>query len=59
MIVFCRAFDGTAFSKSREYLRALLEMRIAGRRTGRFADFGSLHPWDGGAATQNQGDRYG
>jgi hypothetical protein len=33
IIMFGGAFDGATFRKSREYLRALIEMCIAGRRT--------------------------
>src|SRR5229473_6560816 len=40
LIVFRGAFDGAAFGKIGEYLRALIVMRVAGRGTCRLADFG-------------------
>src|SRR6266700_3959970 len=55
LIVFRGAFDGAAFGKIGEYLRALIVMRIAGRGTCRLAAFGRPHQLHGAAATENQG----
>src|SRR6267378_601859 len=59
LIVFRGAFDGAAFRKIGEYLRALNEMRIAGCGTCRLADFGRPHQRHAAAATEDQGQGCG
>lgn len=61
IVVLRRAFDGAAFGKGREHLRALFKMGIARLRARGFAHLRSLRPgkWSGGAATENQRHRCG